>query len=95
MTEQEKRILSQWNAEKYFPQLDLCIKKCKLFEITPNGDILLTKEKAIELLGLEGYLSGIDRACFHRTAVRDNIHFVFDYSDKYTNLFLKGVWYDK
>lgn len=79
LTEEDKRLLRSWDvAESDFAQIEEAFSAAKTkYEL--NGK-RISRQKAIELLGREGYLSGIVRSAFHFTAERktqagDSVYF--------------------
>ena len=65
----DKKILAELNVpEDDFDQIqDATKKRFTTYEIDGRR---ISIEKAIELLGMKNYLSGIARSAFHMTAVR-------------------------
>lgn len=67
-------LLSIGESEQYFPQIEEAMKVTK-YELTDaegrNTIRTLTRKAAIELLGRETWLNGLDRSAFHWTAMRE------------------------
>jgi hypothetical protein len=62
-------------GEDDIAQLQEMGKYCKLTVcLEPNGEKIrrITQKEAIEILGKETFMSGMERACFHWTASRQN-----------------------
>lgn len=70
LTEDDKQLLRSWNIEeREFAQIEEAFSVSKT-KYSLNGK-RISRQKAIELLGREGYLSGIARSAFHYTAARE------------------------
>ena len=70
LTEGDKQLLRSWNfEEREFAQIEEAFSASKT-KYSLNGK-RISRQKAIELLGREGYLSGIARSAFHYTAARE------------------------
>lgn len=70
LTEDDKRLLRSWGHEESdFAQIEEAFSASKTkYEL---NDKPISREKAIEVLGRECYLSGIARSAFHFTAERE------------------------
>lgn len=70
LAESDKELLISWGfAEKDFPQIEEAFQKSKTkYKL---GSTPISREKAINLLGRERYLSGISRSAFHFSAARE------------------------
>lgn len=75
MTEADKAYLrSISESEQYFPQIEeaMDVTKYELMDADGRNTIrTLTRKEAIELLGRETWLNGLDRSAFHWTAMRE------------------------
>lgn len=85
LTEKDKALLIEWGyPESDFPQIEEAMKKKNTkYEFECSA---ISREKAIELLGREEYLSGIARSAFHFTAAREVSNGKIVYFDS-SNLF--------
>lgn len=74
LTQADKEYLRSINeSEQYFPQIAeaMAITKYELTDADGRKTIRsLTRNEAIELLGRETWLNGLDRSAFHWTAMR-------------------------
>lgn len=70
LIESDKKLLKKWGVqEKDFPQIEEAFQKSKTkYEL---GSVPISRDKAIQVLGRERYLSGIARSAFHFTAARE------------------------
>ena len=73
LTEEDKKILSKWEEEKYFEQIERALNKTiyTLIDNFKGIEEKINSEKARKLLGNKDFLSGLDRSAFHRTAARE------------------------
>ena len=70
LTKSDKNILREWGyLDNDFPQIEEATRKTVY---TMAGDVQISLQKAIELLGREEYLSGVARSSFHMSAVRES-----------------------
>jgi hypothetical protein len=78
---QKEYFLSIGHPVKDLLQLNRAIN-ISTFKLEVKGENkgFITKDKAIEMLGEETFLSGISRSAFHYTSVREN-NFVSIYFD--------------
>lgn len=68
---QEEYFKAHGENEKNFRQLNEAMRRTKYTLVTPYTSRKIRKEEAVEILGENEYLSGIQRSAFHRTATRD------------------------
>ena len=70
LTVSDKKLLTNWgHPERDFAQIEEAMQKSKTkYKL---GSRHVSREKAIQLLGREIYLSGISRSAFHFTAARE------------------------
>lgn len=69
LSQTDKALLITWgHPESDFAQIERAMQKSKTIYKMDRKPI--TREKAIEVLGREAYLSGISRSAFHFTACR-------------------------
>lgn len=69
MTKADKELLTKWgHKDGDFPQIERAFDT-RMTTYQMEGKPI-TREKAIELLGREKYLSGISRSAFHFSAAR-------------------------
>lgn len=78
LTESDKKQLRENGyIESDFPQIEKAMQKSKTKYSTVNIQTgkkeTISRERAIEILGREMWLSGISRSAFHWTAQRDNM----------------------
>jgi hypothetical protein len=82
LTKDDKNMLREWGyVENDFPQIEKATRKTVY---TTAGDVKISLQKAIELLGRKKYLSGIARSSFHMSAIREyenGKYIYFDSSD--------------
>lgn len=74
LTKSDKQYLLSINeSEQYFPQIEAAMETTK-YELTDADGRQtirsLTRDEAIDLLGRETWLNGLDRSAFHWTAMR-------------------------
>ena len=82
LTETDKKQLKENGyVESDFPQIERAMQKSKttykVVDIKTGDKKIISREKAIEILGRETWLSGISRSAFHWTATRDNMRGYF------------------
>ena len=82
LTETDKKQLKENGyVESDFPQIERAMQKSKTKYSTVNIQTgkkeTISRERAIEILGRETWLSGISRSAFHWTATRDNMRGYF------------------
>ena len=82
LTETDKKQLKENGyVESDFPQIERAMQKSKttykVVDIKTGDKKIISREKAIEILGRETWLSGISRSAFHWTAQRDNMRGYF------------------
>lgn len=69
-------LLSIGESEQYFPQIEEATKVTK-YELTDTDGKEtirnISRKEAIELLGRETWLNGLDRSAFHWTAMRQTL----------------------
>ena len=73
LNEKEKRILKSWGyMEEDFPQIEEAAKKTTytLYNELNGRKKRIGIKEAIELLGIEDFLSGLSRSAFHWSACR-------------------------
>lgn len=74
LTKEDKEFLrSLYEGEEYFPQIEEAMDNTTYELCDEDGKETIrtiTREEAIELLGRENWISGIDRSAFHWTAMR-------------------------
>lgn len=71
----DKRILKEYGyIESDYKQIEYCCNHCTYSQ---DGK-MISRTEAIDSLGRKVWLSGIARASFHRTAMRENILFNFN-----------------
>lgn len=74
LTKADKAYLRSINeGEEYFPQIEEAMDKTTYELCDEDGKETIrtiTREEAIELLGRENWLNGLDRSAFHWTAMR-------------------------
>ena len=89
LTKEDKAYLLSINeSEQYFPQIEEAMEVTK-YELTDaDGKETIrriSRKEAIDLLGRETWLNGLDRSAFHWTAMRqtkDNTGYVLFDSSK-------------
>ena len=89
LTNKDKAYLLSINeGEQYFPQIEAAMEVTK-YELTDadgrNTIRRISRKEAIDLLGRETWLNGLDRSAFHWTAMRqtkDNTGYVLFDSSK-------------
>lgn len=70
-TKDQKEILKARNfTDTDIKQIERATIKTVYMHITEDGKEKISIHKAIELLGIEDFLSGISRSAFHYTATR-------------------------
>lgn len=74
LTKADKAYLLSINeSEQYFPQIEEAMG-CTKYELTDadgrNTIRSISRKEAIDLLGRETWLNGLDRSAFHWTAMR-------------------------
>lgn len=68
LTREDKKQLIEWgHLEDDFPQIEQAMNNTFYM----LGGKIISRKKAIELLGRTKYLSGISRSAFHFTAARE------------------------
>ena len=67
---QEDYFKAHGEDEKSFRQLNEAMRRTKYTLVTPYTSRKIRKEEAVEVLGEDEYLSGIQRSAFHGTATR-------------------------
>ena len=67
---QEDYFKAHGEDEKSFRQLNEAMRRTKYTLVTPYTSRKIKKEEAVEVLGEDEYLSGIQRSAFHGTATR-------------------------
>lgn len=67
---QEEYFKAHGEDEKSFRQLNEAMRRTKYTLVTPYTSRKIRKEEAVEVLGEDLYLSGIQRSAFHGTATR-------------------------
>ena len=67
---QEEYFKAHGEDEKNFRQLNEAMRRTKYTLVTPYTSRKIRKEEAVEVLGEDEYLSGIQRSAFHGTATR-------------------------
>lgn len=76
LTEENKKLLLSWGeTEDDLWQIEEATKaKNTKYSLYFDGKCFgqISRKSAIEVLGIETYLSGISRSAFHRTATRNN-----------------------
>lgn len=78
LTNDDKFLLKDWGfPEEDFDQIETAfMKKYTTYKLLKGGENekeeTISREKALEILGREQYLSGIGRSAFHWTSVREN-----------------------
>ena len=74
LTKTDKAYLRSINeGDEYFPQIEEAMDKTTYELCDKDGKETIrtiTREEAIELLGRENWLNGLDRSAFHWTAMR-------------------------
>lgn len=72
--EMENILLVFGHDKKDLWQLKKAIRECKLTltDKNTNESTKINNEKAVEVLGMKTFLSGISRAAFHATCSRDS-----------------------
>ena len=75
LTKADMAYLTSINeSERYFPEIEAAVEVTK-YELTDaNGKETIrsiSRKEAIELLGRETWLNGLDRSAFHWTAMRE------------------------
>lgn len=78
LTENDKKQLKENGyIESDFPQIERAMQKSKTtykaVHMGTGEKETISREKAIEILGRETWLSGISRSAFHWSATRDNM----------------------
>ena len=68
---QEDYFKAHGEDEKNFRQLNEAMRRTKYTLVTPYTSRKIRKEEAVEVLGEDEYLSGIQRSAFHGTATRN------------------------
>ena len=82
LTSEDKEYLKANGCpESDFPQIERAMQKSKtkykaVYLNTGKSEVI-SREKAIELLGRDVWLSGLSRSAFHWTASRDNMRGYF------------------
>lgn len=75
LTKADKEYLLSINeSEQYFPQIEeaMEVTKYELTDAEGRETIRsITRKEAIDLLGRETWLNGLDRSAFHWTAMRE------------------------
>jgi hypothetical protein len=91
LTKADKAYLLSINeSEQYFPQIEAAMEAtATVYELcdAEGREVIRTisRTEAIQLLGREGWLNGLDRSAFHWTAMRqtkDNTGYVLFDSSK-------------
>lgn len=67
---QEEYFKAHGESEDSFRQLNEAMRRTKYTLVTPYTSRKIRKEEAVEILGEDEYLSGIQRSAFHGTATR-------------------------
>lgn len=67
---QEEYFKAHGEDESGFRQLNEAMRRTKYTLVTPYTSRKIRKEEAVEVLGEDEYLSGIQRSAFHGTATR-------------------------
>lgn len=85
LTEKDKKLLLKWGyKEEDFKQIEDCMNNASFGVWKTNKSRHVTNEKALWYCGGERFLSGISRAAFHASAMREtrfkNISIYFSYA---------------
>ena len=67
---QEEYFKAHGEDESSFRQINEAMRRTKYTLVTPYASRKIRKEEAVEILGEDLYLSGIQRSAFHGTATR-------------------------
>ena len=68
---QEDYFKAHEEDESSFRQINEAMRRTKYTLVTPYASRKIRKEEAVEILGEDLYLSGIQRSAFHGTATRE------------------------
>ena len=68
---QEDYFKAHGENESSFRQINEAMRRTKYTLVTPYASRKIRKEEAVEILGEDLYLSGIQRSAFHGTATRE------------------------
>ena len=77
----KKQLIENGYTKRDFAQIERAMQKSKTkysaVNIQTGKKETISRERAIEILGRETWLSGISRSAFHGTATRDNLRGYF------------------
>lgn len=72
LTKEDKALLKRWGYPRQDQaQIEEAINRSTYKLEDSSGEKVITKDKAIEVLGKETFLSGISRSAFHFTCSRN------------------------
>lgn len=74
LTRSDKQLLKEWGfLDEDMRQIEMAMnERITTYELNNNQ---ISRDKVIEILGKEQYLSGISRSAFHWSAMRESIYF--------------------
>lgn len=79
LTKKQKEYINRlgYNHTDY-TQIEKSSRFCKYYVCVGNNECRISKKQAIEKVGENSWLSGVARAAFHHTAMRNEVLFVCD-----------------